>query len=30
MVQYLPDGDMGELAERTDAEVYDFHDCKNK
>jgi len=30
MVWYLPDGDVGELAEGTDADVYGFHDCKNK
>ena len=30
MVWYLPDGDIGELTEGTDAEVYGFHDCKNK
>lgn len=30
MVRYFPDGDIGELTEGTDAEVYGFHDCKNK
>lgn len=30
VVWYLPGGDIGEMAEGTDVEVYGFYDCKNK
>ena len=30
VVWYLPGGDIGDMAEGTDVEVYGFYDCKNK